>query len=89
MLEQEANKRAVLTTFEQPKSLPIPTQISKARHQLWASGPYLGGQQTGQVDLRDHLAAAVALPLVHVVVVFHQVPELCAALQVGGDHGCP
>lgn len=48
--------------------------------------PYLGGQQSGQVDLRHHLAASVALPLVRVIVVLHQVPQFGAALQVGGDH---
>lgn len=50
---------------------------------------YLGGQQPGQVDLRHHLAPSVALPLVRVVVVFHQVPQFGAALQVRGDHGRP
>ena len=41
---------------------------------------YLCGEQSGQVDLRDHLAAAIALTLVRVVVVFDQVPQLGATL---------
>lgn len=53
------------------------------------SSPHLGSQQARQVDLGDHLAAAVALPLVRVVVVLHQVPEFGAALQVWSDHGRP
>ena len=53
---------------------------------LMSARVYLGGQQPGEVDLGHHLAAAVALPLVRVVVVLHQVPQLGAALQVGGDH---
>ncbi len=53
------------------------------------TSPYLGSQQARQVDLGDHLAAAVALPLVRVVVVLHQVPEFGAALQVWSDHGRP
>lgn len=54
---------------------------------LWERGsPYLGGQQSGQVDFRHHLAASVPLPLVRVVVVLDQVPQFGAALQVGGDH---
>lgn len=48
---------------------------------------HLGGQKSGQVDLRDHLAAAVALLLVPVFMVLDQVPNLDAALQVRGDHG--
>lgn len=51
------------------------------------SGSHLGGQESCQVDLRDHLAAAVALLLVAVLVVLDQVPDLDPTLQVGGDHG--
>jgi len=47
---------------------------------------HLGSQKSCQVDLRDHLAAAVALLLVSVLVVLHQVPDLDPALQVGRDH---
>ncbi|TNN59332.1 hypothetical protein EYF80_030435 [Liparis tanakae] len=38
-------------------------------------------EQPCQIDLRDHLAASVALPLVRVVVVLHQMPQFSAALQ--------
>lgn len=48
---------------------------------------HLGGQEPCQVDLRDHLAAAVALLLVAVLVVLDQVPDLDPALEVRGDHG--
>lgn len=48
---------------------------------------YLCSQEPGQVDLRHHLAAPVSLLLVAVVMVLDQVPDLDAALQVGGDHG--
>ena len=48
---------------------------------------HLGGQQACQVDLGDHLAAAVALARVCVVVVLDQVPQLGATLQVWRDHG--
>lgn len=40
----------------------------------------LGGQQSCQVDLRHHLAPAIALALVCVVVVFDEVPEFGTAL---------
>lgn len=50
---------------------------------------YLGGQQSGQVDFRDHLAPSVPFPLVRVVVVLDQVPQFGAALEVGGDHWGP
>ena len=59
----------------------------------WAGGlhggpaAYLGGQQASEIDLGDHLAAAVALLLVSVFVVLHQVPNLHPALQVWCDHG--
>lgn len=49
---------------------------------------YLGGQQPGQVDLRDHLAATVSLLLVSMLMVLYQMPHLNAALQVRCDHGC-
>ncbi len=48
---------------------------------------YLGSQESCQVDLRDHLAAAVALLLVSMLMVLHQVPNFDPALQVRGDHG--
>lgn len=48
---------------------------------------HLGRQKSCQVDLWDHLAAAIALLLVPVFVVLHQVPNLDAALQVRSDHG--
>lgn len=50
---------------------------------------YLGCEQAGQVDLRDHLAAAVSLPLVRVVVVLDQMPEFGSTLQIRSDHGGP
>lgn len=50
---------------------------------------HLGSEQTCQVDLRHHLAAAVALSLVCVVVVLHQVPEFGSALQIRCYHGRP
>lgn len=40
---------------------------------------YLGSQQPGQINLRDHLATAVSFLLVSVLVVLHQVPHLHAA----------
>lgn len=48
---------------------------------------HLGSQKSCQVDLGDHLAAAVALLLVSMLVVLHQMPNLDPALQVRGDHG--
>lgn len=48
---------------------------------------HLCGEQPGQVDLRHHLAAALALLLVPVVVVLDQVPNFDPALQVRGEHG--
>lgn len=50
---------------------------------------HLGSEQTRQVDLRYHLAAAVALSLVCMVVVLHQVPEFGSALQIRSYHGRP
>lgn len=49
---------------------------------------YLGGQQSSQVDLRDHLAATVSLLLVSMLMVLHQMPHFDAALQVRCDHWC-
>lgn len=48
---------------------------------------HLGSQKSCQVDLRDHLAAAVTLLLISVFMVLHQMPNLDAALQVRSDHG--
>lgn len=48
---------------------------------------HLCGEQPRQVDLRHHLAAALALFLVPVVVVLDQVPNFDPALQVRGEHG--
>lgn len=48
---------------------------------------HLRSQKPCQVDLRDHLASAVALLLVSVFMVLHQVPHLDPALQVRSDHG--
>lgn len=36
---------------------------------------YLGSQQSGQVDFRNHLAASVAFSLVTVLMILHQVPQ--------------
>ena len=47
---------------------------------------HFGSQKSCQVDLRDHLAATVALLLVSVLMVLHQVPNLNPALQVRSDH---
>lgn len=49
--------------------------------------PHLRCEQPRQVDLRHHLAPALALFLVPVVVVFDQVPDFDPALQVRGQHG--
>lgn len=48
---------------------------------------YLGRQKSCQVDLGNHLAAAVTLLLISMFMVLHQMPNLDAALQVRGDHG--
>lgn len=61
---------------------------------LHLSGPdeekqaHLGSQQSGQVNLGDHLAASVTLLLVSVLVVLHQVPNFDSTFQVRCDHGC-
>lgn len=61
---------------------------------LYLSGPgveknaHLGSQESGQVNLGDHLATAVALLLVSVLVVLHQVPNFDSTFQVRRDHGC-
>lgn len=47
---------------------------------------HLCSQKSCQIDLRDHLAAAVALLLVSMLMVLHQVPNLDPALQVRSDH---
>lgn len=47
---------------------------------------HLGSQKSCQVDLRDHLAAAVALLLVSMLMILHQVPNLDPTLQVRCDH---
>lgn len=62
-------------------------QLRKHLCTVYSSVSYFCGQQPGQVDLGDHLAAPVALPLVRVVVVLHEMPQFGAALQVRGDHG--
>lgn len=36
---------------------------------------YLGCQQPGQIDFRNHLAASVPFSLVTVLVILHQVPQ--------------
>lgn len=48
---------------------------------------HLCRQQPRQVNLWHHLAAALALLLVPVVVVLDQVPNFDSALQVRGQHG--
>ena len=53
----------------------------------YISMAHLGSQKSCQVDLRDHLAAAVTLLLVSMLMVLHQVPNLDPTLQVRSDHG--
>ncbi len=36
---------------------------------------YLSRQQSGQVDLRNHLAASVSFSLITVLMILHQVPQ--------------
>lgn len=63
--------------------------ISKKKTTKGRRTAHLGSQKSCQVDLWDHLAAAVALLLIPVFVVLHQMPNLDAALQVRSDHGGP
>lgn len=42
---------------------------------------YLGSQQPGQVDFRNHLAASVSFSLVTVLVILHQVPQFSSWTQ--------
>lgn len=53
---------------------------------FWTSIAHLSRQKSCQVDFRDHLAAAVTLLLVSVLMVLHQVPHFDPAVQVRSDH---
>lgn len=47
---------------------------------------HLGSQKSCQVDLGDHLAAAVPLLLVSMLMVLYQVPDFHPTLQVRSNH---
>lgn len=90
MRKQEEHVTSLSEGVLELESLPqvLYGYLTTTPPQAYSLMSYLCSQQPGQVDLRDHLAASVALPLIRVVVVLYQMPQFGSTLQVRSDHGC-